>query len=332
MPTGLTIDTSTGDISGTIPAGTSADGPFTTTVTASDGTNNAAQTFTWNVNSSITLTNPGDQRNNEGDTVSLAVHATDTTTGATLAYATAGLPDDLSINTTTGVISGTIPAGATADGPFVVTVTATDGTDNASQTFTWRVQSPVTLTNPGNQSNNEGDTVSLSLTATDATGGTLTYAATVLPYGVSLNTSTGVLSGTTSASGTVQATVTASDGTYSASQTFTWTVSAVGPLTLLNPGDQSNNEGDAVSLPLYANDASGATVTFAAAGLPTGLSLDTTTGVISGTLSVGAAASSPFTITVTASDGTNSDQQAFQWTVMRHGAPSRFSVPAIRRA
>ncbi len=63
-------------------------------------------------------------------------------------------------------------------------MTASDGSNSDSQTFTWSVSDPVTLAAVSNQSNTEGDTVSLSLHATDATSGTLTYAAYGLPYGL----------------------------------------------------------------------------------------------------------------------------------------------------
>ena len=35
-------------------------------------------------------------------------------------------------------------------------MTATDGTYTDSQTFTWTVNSPITLTNPGTQTTSEG--------------------------------------------------------------------------------------------------------------------------------------------------------------------------------
>jgi hypothetical protein len=52
------------------------------------------------------------------------------------------------------------------------------GTLTASQTFNWFVTAGVvTLTNPGAQTNNEGDTVSLQLSATDSNNSPLTYQA-----------------------------------------------------------------------------------------------------------------------------------------------------------
>jgi hypothetical protein len=84
----------------------------------------------------------------------------------------------------------------------------------------------VTVTNPGNQTHAVGNMVNLPITATDsATGQTLTYAATGLPPGLSINASTGVISGGPNAAGTYTTTVTATDTTGAAgSATFTWTV------------------------------------------------------------------------------------------------------------
>ena len=79
-----------------------------------DGTYSSTQSFNWNVNGPITITTPTDQTNNEGDSVSLAISATDTTSGATLSYAAAGLPAGLSINASTGAIRARWPWGLRA--------------------------------------------------------------------------------------------------------------------------------------------------------------------------------------------------------------------------
>ena len=87
----------------------------------------------------------------------------------------------------------------------------------------------VTVTNPGSQSWTVGTAASLQVQATDsASGQTLTYSATGLPAGLSISSS-GLISGTPTASGTGSATVTAKDTTgASGSATFSWTVSAAG--------------------------------------------------------------------------------------------------------
>lgn len=87
----------------------------------------------------------------------------------------------------------------------------------------------VTVTNPGNQSSTVGKSVSLSITASDTAGGTLSYSASGLPAGLSINASTGVISGTPSTTGTSSVTVTAKDSTGpSGTTSFTWTVSTGG--------------------------------------------------------------------------------------------------------
>src|ERR1700722_14496244 len=175
----------------------------------------------------ISLTNPGTQSSTEGGTVSLSLSASDATSG-TLTYGAAGLPAGLQINSSTGAITGTVALGAAVSGPYQTLVTVTDGTYTNSTQFTWNVSSPVALTNPGTQTNTEGDTVSLSLSATDSTSGTLSYSAVGLPTGLKINTGTGAITGTvapgTAANGPYSVTITAIDGTYSDSQTFTWTV------------------------------------------------------------------------------------------------------------
>ena len=87
----------------------------------------------------------------------------------------------------------------------------------------------VTVTSPGNQTSTVNTAVSLQITATDTAGGTPSYSATGLPAGLSINASTGLVSGTPTAAGTSTVTVTARDTSNSAgTASFTWTVTPSG--------------------------------------------------------------------------------------------------------
>jgi hypothetical protein len=88
----------------------------------------------------------------------------------------------------------------------------------------------VTVTNPGNQSGTVGTAASLQIHASDsASGQTLTYSATGLPAGLSINSSTGLISGKPTTAGTSTVTVKAADTTgASGTASFTWTVSTGG--------------------------------------------------------------------------------------------------------
>ncbi|MFE6482963.1 M4 family metallopeptidase [Streptomyces sp. NPDC057757] len=86
----------------------------------------------------------------------------------------------------------------------------------------------VSVTNPGSQSSTVGTAVSLQVAASSTNGGTLTYAATGLPTGLSIS-SGGAISGTPTTAGTYSTTVTATDSTgASGTASFTWTVSSTG--------------------------------------------------------------------------------------------------------
>jgi hypothetical protein len=177
----------------------------------------------------VTVTNPGSQTGTVGTAASLQISATDSASGQTLTYSATGLPAGLSINSSTGLISGT----PTTAGSNSVTVTAKDTTGaTGSATFTWTINSAtgntVTVTNPGNQTGTVGTAASLQISATDsASGQTLTYSATGLPAGLSINSSTGLISGTPTTAGSNSVTVTAKDTTgATGSATFTWTISS----------------------------------------------------------------------------------------------------------
>jgi hypothetical protein len=107
-----------------------------------------AQTLTWYVASAVSITSMSDQQNTEGDAVLLQVAATDLN-NLSLTYSAAGLPAGLSIDPQSGLISGTIAAGAANNGPYLTTITATDGTSTDAQTLTWNIGSPGSV-----QSNN----------------------------------------------------------------------------------------------------------------------------------------------------------------------------------
>jgi hypothetical protein len=199
------------------------------------------------------------------------------------------------ITTDSGVITG---LETTFDGDF-------SGSDNGK----------VSIFSPGNQTTPVGGTVYYQTQGEDTCTGSLSYKATGLPAGLSINSTTGVISGTASTAGSYTVTLTGTDSTGpSGSATFTWTVgSSANTVTVTNPGSQSGKVGTAASLQIAATDsASGQTLTYTATGLPAGLSISSTTGLISGTPTTAGTSS----VTVTATDTTGASGSAtFTWTI-----------------
>jgi endo-1,4-beta-xylanase len=100
---------------------------------------------------------------------------------------------------------------------------------------------------------------------------------------------------------------------YTAVQTALGGSSTGSTVTVTNPGAQTGAVGTAASLQIHATDsASGQTLSYSAAGLPAGLSVNSATGAITGTPTT----AGTYNVTVTAADSTGASGSAsFTWTI-----------------
>lgn len=276
----------------------------TATITATsnkDTTMTATVTITVNALPSITTT----QGQLTAATGGVAYSFTFTTTGGsgTLTWTATGLPAGLSLSSG-GVLSGT----ATVTGTFTINVTIKDssaaGAQSQTLSFTLTVNKPAPPAITTTQSQVSAATVGTAYAFTfQATGtGTLTWSAgTTLPAdGLSLNTATGVVSGTPTSPQVFGITLTVSDtfGQSSPATGFTITVKPA-PLAITTTTLPQGTIGTAYSQSVAVTGGTTPyTWSVSAGSLPSGLSLNASTGAITGTPTPTAVTSS-FTIEVT---------------------------------
>ncbi len=235
---------------------------------------------------------------------------------ATLDYTVSGLPAGLSIDANTGEITGTIDRSASqggSNGVYTVTVTATDaGGLSTTQTFSWTVTNPGPVAVNDTASTNEDTAVLIDVLPNDSDpdGDPITLIAAAATVGQATVVGNQVnYVPPANFNGTATITYTISDGeggTATATITVTVTPENDAPVgTALPP--QDTEDGAVVSVPVAANftDVDGDTLTFAAADLPPGLSIDPDSGVISGTIdnSASQTGGGVYTATITVSDG-----------------------------
>jgi hypothetical protein len=305
LPTGLSLSTSTGAITGT-PSATLATATFTVTVTDANS-QTASNTFQLTVNSAVTATQ---SIASETLTQSRATSFTPVTGGGgttPLSYSISpGLPTGMSISSSTGAISGT-PSATLAATSFTVTVTDTNGA-TASNSFTLTVNSAVTATQAIPTETLTQNHATTGFTPVTGGGGTGSLSYTVsptLPTGLSISSSTGAISGTPTATAvatTYTVTVTDINGA-TASNTFVLIVnSAVTATQSISSAILTQNFAVTSFTPITSGGGTAPRTYGVSPTLPAGLTLSSTSGAITGTPTATLAAT-PFTVTVTDANG-----------------------------
>lgn len=224
LPAGLTLNTSTGVISGT-PTGT---GSYTVTITPANGAGNGtARQFTGTVGSAAPVNTPPTITTTTLPSMTVGASMTQTiaSTGSTpITYSvfSGQLPAGLSLNG--AVISGT----PTTAGSYSFTVRATNSAGVDDQVFAGTVAAPAgtapTITTTSLPAMTQGVAMSQTIAATGSATITLSVLGGSLPAGLSLSGMT--VSGTPTASGSYNFTLRATNSVGFDDQVYTGTVQA----------------------------------------------------------------------------------------------------------
>ncbi len=214
-------------------------------------------------------------------------------------YAATNLPPGVTINASTGLISGTPTAAATFTG--VITVTGTV-TNNYSYSL---LISPPSGTPVVSTPTSINGVVGVAITPVSvvASNSPTSYNATGLAPGLTLNGTSGQISGTPTLAGSYTASLSANNG------------SGTGPVRLVNITIVAAPSAPVISSATVASGtpatpftytivASNSPTSYGAAPLPLGLSLNSSTGVISGTPTLGGI--TDIALTATNGSGTSS--------------------------
>ncbi len=262
------------------------------------------------------LNGPSDLKDHVGEAVNQVV----TTAGGTMpfTYDATGLPRGLSINSSTGAITGMV----TTAGTYRIMAKVTDiNGGTATKSWTQIVYPAVALAAIADQAIAAPSTLRVAVLGS-AGGGTLTYSATGLPPGVELDDGTGAISGQPTSTGRYLPTVTVSDGlggsAGAAARQFELVVTAPSSLTFTSPAfaivDRTSLAGAATSISFATNGATlGISPVLTATGLPPGLILNTLTSSVSGTPTT----PGTYKVTMVATGGTppQVSNLAFLWKI-----------------
>jgi hypothetical protein len=306
LPAGVTFNAGTESLEGTPQASSGA--VYTLTVTAANGIgSDAEQTFTLTVNEPPTITS--------ANTLSCEVGAscgfTFTADGhPDPTFSLPGLPAGLSLDASTGVLSGQPDAGT--GGEYNLVLEASNSEGNDTQNFTLTVGQPPEITSPASLTCETGQACSLTLAADGFPAPGFSVAGT-LPAGMTFD-------GTDTISGTPQAgsgaeyslTVTAANGIAPDDvQTLTLTVNEAPTITSADAATCRTGQACSVQFTADGYPAPGFSLT---GTLPAGVSFDSGTGALSGTPAAGAGGE--YVLDLTAANGIAPDaSQTFTLTV-----------------
>lgn len=218
-------------------------------------------------------------------------------------YAATGLPHGLVLNAKNGRIGG-VPLGI--DGIYNATVSAGNAAGTASQTLRITVAPSLpVMTTAASAEAKQGVPFSLKITASNHPR---TFGAIGLPAGLTLNATTGVISGIPAASGNANITLTATNGAGTSTRALALTIHP--PLPVITSAATANAKVETAFL--YQITATNNPTRYAATGLPSGLSVHLTMGKISGSPS---AIDGIYNATISAINGSGTASQALRITV-----------------
>lgn len=293
-----------GALTGTPAAGTS--GVYPITITAHNGVGtDATQSFTLTVDGSAAITSVNSATMTVGVAGSFPVLATGLP--APTFSEVGALPSGVQL--TGGVITGT-PATGTV-GTYPITIIAHNGVGaDATQAFTLFVNQASGFSSPNGATFYLGAVNSFTVTMTGSPAPTLGVTGG-LPTGVTFSSTTGLMSGTPAAGSnpTYSITFVANNGVGTgATQNFTLTVASGTAAPSINSSNSATFiVGQSGTFTLTGTG--GPTPVFSEAGaLPTGVTFNAATGVLSGIPAVGSLAAYPITFTAANGVGTDATQ------------------------
>ena len=302
LPSGLILSDS-GIISGTPNASGSA--TFTAIVRDRSNPQQTATTVSLTISIApvpLNISSTSVATGTSGRPYNAALQAVGGTPGYKWAVRSGALPNGLSLNSTTGVISGTPMASGKVS--FVAAVNdSSSPTESASAQMTINIAAaPLSILTSVLPTVTAGTGYSQTL---QATGGTAPYQWSItagqLPAGLVLSASTGTISGTPTASGTSTFTATATDSSSPAltsSVQMSLQISAtVAPMSIIAPSSATGTVGTAFSQPLIVSGGTGPYTWSVTGNLPAGVTL-ASNGVISGTPGTGSNGSYNVTVKV----------------------------------
>jgi hypothetical protein len=292
LPAGLALNANSGAITGN-PTGTfTGTSNFTIKVMDSQ-TPTAAST---SANLSISVTAPPlsvTTGSLPGGTVGTPFGATLAATGGITPYTWSisggSLPAGINLNTSTGLISGTPTTAGTSNFTVKVADSETPTAQNATASFGIAISNPAPLVITTTSLPNGTDGSSYTATV-DASGGIKPYSwsitAGALPTGLNLNSNTGQISGTPTATGPFNFTIAVTDSENPAVETVASLSITINPSTPLQIVTSSLPEGSGATPYSATLSASGGVPPYSWSipngSLPSGLTLNVSAGTITG--------------------------------------------------